>query len=228
MLSARGSGWHVHDRITQCEELRAVDDLGEEVGQVIDGTDERDADLAGVPKQKGKSTEPDWGSRAQRCISHSRSCRCGLECSEPLKARSRSALGDTWLASSGLPNAFASLCESKISSPLSWLIASRSAAPTSEMDTQAGITSTATRTACRCDIHPISAAISRIPVLHTRPYLLIRYRSSPRFSSKLERAARLAALLVLRCWPAAGARPVAYRCVPHQLWSHHRRGPGCC
>lgn len=54
------------------------------------------------------------------------------------------------------------------------------------------------------------------------------YPSSSRFSSKLERAARLAAVLVLRWQSAALVRPLVYRCVLYELLSQHRRRHGCC
>ena len=53
------------------------------------------------------------------------------------------------------------------------------------------------------------------------------YRSRPTFSSKVERAARLAVTPELRCRSAARARPTACRCVPRELWSRHFRRHGC-
>ena len=53
------------------------------------------------------------------------------------------------------------------------------------------------------------------------------YRSGLRFCSKLKRAARVVAVLVLRCRPAARARPTACQCVPRELWIQHIRRPSC-
>ena len=50
LLSARGGGRYVHDRVAQREELRALYNLSKEVGQVLDRADEWDADLVVLPR----------------------------------------------------------------------------------------------------------------------------------------------------------------------------------